>query len=112
MEVDGTYIEQLDVIQNKAQAAGDFKIALAALQQKIDLKVNYGEMVSRSQTTSVPKEAKSEKVTTYCGRLITELSRDELIEALKFAAEEIARIERDHERTRNMQSLFREARTG
>ena len=53
-----------------------------------------------------------EKITTWRGRPITELSREELIEALEFSVEEMAKINRDHERTLNMWSLCREVRTG
>ena len=53
-----------------------------------------------------------EMITTWLDRPIRELSREELIEALEFTVEEEARMRRDHERTLNMWSLCREARTG
>ena len=53
-----------------------------------------------------------ETITTYCGRPITELSREELIEALEVAAKEIANARNNHQKTLDMWSLCNKARTG
>jgi hypothetical protein len=51
------------------------------------------------------------RIVTYCGRPITELSREELIEALERAAEQIEQERELHDMDRQMATVLKGART-